>query len=108
MKTILLALSATLITGVAAAQEQGPSSGFAPNAGAETPGFVRELKRQTDITRLVQQSGQVQDHEAPVRAERAERLAALVNAGQCRAAIGRARVEGDNAMADRLKDVCDL
>ena len=69
---------------------------------------MSQLRRQADITRLVQQSGQLQVHENPVRAERAERLAALVNAGQCRAAIGRARIEGDNAMAERLKQVCGV
>jgi hypothetical protein len=38
--------------------------------------------------------------------ERAERLAALVNAGQCHEAHRIALAEGDNAMAQRIATVC--
>ena len=43
---------------------------------------------------------------AAQRAERAERLSALVNAGQCRTAYETAVAEHDRSMAQRIGQVC--
>lgn len=43
---------------------------------------------------------------SPARANRAERVAALINAGKCTDAVALARDEGDRRLARRVETVC--
>jgi hypothetical protein len=68
-----------------------------------------QMRRQFDqqqVGRAAREQSRAAANESPERRERAARLSAMANGGQCPEAIAIARQEGDADMAERLTDAC--
>lgn len=95
----LLALAATFASGVAVAQTHSPNRhAFRTETPNQLTGALDEVNRRT--------MGQQRIVVTEKRYQRANRVAALINKGQCAQAYDLAINERDNKLASRVSEVC--
>jgi hypothetical protein len=108
MKALLLGASLLLAFPAAAAAQSAPGATSVPPPPSASvgrlviPGNLSTGYEPREMARLRRDGGGTSSQ----RRERAERLVALVNSGQCQAAHDIAVREGDRIMAERIGDVC--
>ena len=104
MKALILGAGLLLALPAAAAAQSAPEPSL-PSASVPRlviPGNLSRGYEPREMERLRRDGGGTSSQ----RRERAERLAELVNSGQCQAAHDIAVREGDRIMAERIGDVC--